>query len=294
MQTARTAGPTPVLRIGGLARLCLALVIGLGACARAETPRITPTPFRLRLIVDASMAPLARALTDAYASYRPNAGFAVEAVNARVAAEGLFGGRADLALLGLEPDPGPNRPPIWTRELAWEAIAIIVRPQNPLTALTLPQARDIFSGARSRWNDVGVAGLGDILLGVREEGDSGRVMFDKQVMGTTRLSSNALVLASLDVAVNTVAAQTPAIIYAPAARLAGAGAPKVRALTLDGVPPSYEGVATGAYPVVRPVNLVALAEPSGELRQFVAWILSNEGQRVAADLGYVPANQMQR
>jgi len=82
--------------------------------------------------------------------------------------------------------------------------------------------------------------------------------------------------------------------WAPASRLAGAGAPKVRALTLDGVPPSFEGVATGAYPVVRPVNLVALSEPSGELRQFVAWALSNEGQRVAANLGYVPANQMQR
>ncbi len=240
------------------------------------------------------MAPLARALTDAYASYRPNAGFAVEAVNARVAAERLFGGRADLALVGFEPDPGPNASPIWTREIAWEAIAIIVHPLNPLSALNLPQARDIFSGARSRWSDVGVAGLGDILLGVREEGDSGRVTFDKQVMGTTRLSSNALVLASLDVAVNTVAAQPPAIVYAPASRLAGAGAPKVRALTLDGILPSFEAVATGAYPVVRPVNLVALVEPSGELRQFVAWALSNEGQRVAADLGYVPANQMQR
>ena len=277
-----------------MTRAILALMLILAACARAETPRITPTPFRLRLIVDASMVPLARALTDAYAGYRPNAGFAVEAGNAQVVAEGLFGGRADLALLGLEPDPGPNRPPVWTRELAWEAIAIIVHPQNPLTALTLPQARDIFSGARSRWSDVGVAGLGDILLGVREEGDSGRVTFDKQVMGTTHLSSNALVLASLDVAVNTVAAQAPAIIYAPASRLAGAGAPKVRALTLDGVLPSYEGVATGTYPVARPVNLVALTEPSGELRQFVAWALSNEGQRVVAELGYVPANQMQR
>lgn len=277
-----------------MTRAILALMLFLAACARAETPRITPTPFRLRLIVDASMAPLARALTDAYASYRPNAGFAVEAVNARVAAERLFGGRADLALVGFEPDPGPNASPIWTREIAWEAIAIIVHPQNPLSALNLPQARDIFSGARSRWSDVGVAGLGDILLGVREEGDSGRVTFDKQVMGTTRLSSNALVLASLDVAVNTVAAQPPAIVYAPASRLAGAGAPKVRALTLDGILPSFEAVATGAYPVVRPVNLVALVEPSGELRQFVAWALSNEGQRVAADLGYVPANQMQR
>ena len=104
------------------------------------------------------MAPLARALTDAYAKYRPNAGFAVEAGSARVASEGLFGGRADLALLGLEPDPGPNGPPPWTRELAWEAIAVIVHPQNPLTALTVPQARDLFSGARSRWSDVGVPG----------------------------------------------------------------------------------------------------------------------------------------
>ena len=53
----------------GLARLGIAAVLFLAACARAETPRITPTPFRLRLIVDASMAPLARALTDAYAKY---------------------------------------------------------------------------------------------------------------------------------------------------------------------------------------------------------------------------------
>ncbi len=279
---------------GWAARAGLALAIGLAACGRAETPRITPTPFRLRLIVDASLAPLARALTDAYSVYRPNAGFAVESVNASVAVSGLSAGRADLALLGLEPEAVPGRPPPWSRELAYEGIAVIVHPQNPLTGLGVPLARDIFSGARSRWSDVGITSLGDILLGVREEGDSGRLAFDRSVMAGTRLSSNALVLASLDVALNTVAAQPLSISYAPSSRLTGTLVPRVKMVPLDGVLPTFSGVATGAYPVIRAINLVALSEPGGELRQFVAWALSEEGQRVSADLGFVPASQMQR
>lgn len=278
----------------GAAWRWLAALVVLAACARAETPRITPTPFRLRFIVDTSLSPLTRALADAYAVYRPNAGIAIEYANGTAALQAVANGRADLAIAGLDAVEGSGLPALWSRDLAYEGIAIIVNPRNPLSGLSLPLARDVFSGARSQWSDLGVASLGDITLAVRDEGDSSRQAFDRQVMGPVRLSSNALVLSSLDVAVNLVAAEPTSIAYAPSSWLTGSRASRVKVLPLDGVPPSSEAIATGAYPVPRPVNLIAPAEPSGELRQFVAWALSAEGQRVAAAQGFVPAGQMQR
>ena len=54
----------------------------------------------------------------------------------------------------------------------------------------------------------------------------------------------------------------------------------VRAISVEGVPLTVATVTDRRYPLSRPLLLVALDEPQGELRQFVAWTLGNEGQAI--------------
>ncbi len=56
----------------------------------------------------------------------------------------------------------------------------------------------------------------------------------------------------------------------------------------QGVSPSVTEARSGRYPITRPLLIYTLGEPSGPLKTYLDWILSAEGQRIVAELGYVP------
>jgi phosphate transport system substrate-binding protein len=59
---------------------------------------------------------------------------------------------------------------------------------------------------------------------------------------------------------------------------------------IDGVEPSVENAQNGSYPVVRPLNMVTLGEPTGLAEGFLDFIMSAEGQAIVEDEGYIPVN----
>ena len=67
-------------------------------------------------------------------------------------------------------------------------------------------------------------------------------------------------------------------------------APTIRVLSVDGVAPSTETIATGAYPLCTTYCAVLRKDtpPDHPARRLVAWLLSAEGQWVAVDAGYAP------
>ena len=54
--------------------------------------------------------------------------------------------------------------------------------------------------------------------------------------------------------------------------------PEVQILALDGVEPTVENIASGAYPLFRPLYLVTKGEPTGPIKDFVDWMLGEQGQ----------------
>jgi phosphate transport system substrate-binding protein len=62
-------------------------------------------------------------------------------------------------------------------------------------------------------------------------------------------------------------------------------APKAGA---DYVKPSVETVNNGKYPIARPLFMYTNGEPQGDLKTYLDWILSPEGQKIVGDLGFVP------
>ena len=55
-----------------------------------------------------------------------------------------------------------------------------------------------------------------------------------------------------------------------------------------GIEPSVATASDGSYPIARPLHLYTLGEPAGVLKEYVDWILSDAGQQIVLDLGYVP------
>jgi phosphate transport system substrate-binding protein len=54
------------------------------------------------------------------------------------------------------------------------------------------------------------------------------------------------------------------------------------------VAPTIETVNDGTYPVARPLYMYTSGEPTGAIKEYLEWIWSDEGQRIVAELGFVP------
>ena len=61
----------------------------------------------------------------------------------------------------------------------------------------------------------------------------------------------------------------------------------VKALAIDGVDATVDNAKSGTYPIVRPLNMLTNGEPAGEVKAFLDFIFSAEGQAVVEEEGYL-------
>ncbi|HZY44145.1 MAG TPA: substrate-binding domain-containing protein, partial [Anaerolineae bacterium] len=60
---------------------------------------------------------------------------------------------------------------------------------------------------------------------------------------------------------------------------------KVKVLPIEGVTPNPTTAASNQYLLSAPIYLIAKSEPSGDLREFVAWLLSDPAQKLISQSG---------
>jgi phosphate transport system substrate-binding protein len=166
----------------------------------------------------------------------------------------------------------PNLKPV---PIAVDGIAIIVNPQNPVSSLTLNQARDIFSGSISNWNQVGGQNQ-KINIVNREEGSGTRDGMQKIVLKDSSFSSGGITQSSTGAVRSYVAGDPNAIGYISFAEVDSS----VKAPGINGVVPSYDAIANGTYPIQRDLLFVTNGDPSGNAKAFIDFTLSPAGQAI--------------
>lgn len=246
----------------------------LPACG--TTPVITRQPVTLTIATTAACDPLMDDLTDAYHAEYPYVSFKrLGGGTSSTAVEAMLSGEADLAAV----THISTTETIWLTAVAIDNIAVVVHPSNPIKNLTLLQLRDIFHGRDSAWNEVGGA-PDDITVITRERGSETRVDFENKVLEGRNVTLNAIVAPSAQAVIDTVGAITTSVGYISIGyRPAG-----VKMIAVEGVLPTPLTAANRSYPLNRPFYFVAWQEPEpgpeGYLRDFVAWVLSPDGQTV--------------
>lgn len=238
----------------------VALALSLPPLAGSEPP---PTPGALVLAGPEALHPLMRTLGQAYQVRRPHIAIIVQDVGAD---------HFDLAFTYQESGEGRRVP------IALDALAVVVHPQNPVQELTLLQLQDIFAGRTYDWEPLG-GQQGEIKVLDQVDGTPSRAFFVERVMKSRAVTPNALLVPDDAAAVREVASDPLAISYASVGYLT----PGVRALAIEGIPPTPENLARGAYHLIRPVYLVIPDQSSGEAQRFVNFVLSEEGQEVVAE-----------
>ncbi len=168
--------------------------------------------------------------------------------------------------------------------IAVDGIAVIVHQRNPVDDLDLEAIRGIFSGRIRNWRELGGADE-EIIPVTREEGSGTRASFEEMLMGTVVISGACLVQDS-NGAVREIIATTPQGIGYISVGLVDE---REKALAIDGVKPTLANLITRKYDFTRPFLLLLLEEPKGDIKKFIDYVLSEEGQNIFRMDGLIPA-----
>lgn len=133
----------------------------------------------------------------------------------------------------------------------------------------------------SREDGSGTRGAFVELFGVEEEDADGN-----KVDNTTEA---AKITNSTSVMLSTVAGDVNAIGYISLGSLND----DVTAVKIDGAEATAENIESGDYKIVRPFNIATTAEVSEAAQDFIDYILSEEGQAVITEEGYISTGEAQ-
>jgi len=182
--------------------------------------------------------------------------------------------------------------------VALDALSVIVNPANPVSELTITQISAIYTGKITNWKELG--GNDNPIVAISRDTNSGtHVFFKEQVVQMKGLASEdksleyglkTLFLPSTEEGVSEVARNAKAIFYPGLGYLSD----EVKALAIKktadtaGVLPSVATALDGTYPIARPLLYYTNGEPTGAIRDFIDYCLSDTGQGKVTETGYVP------
>jgi phosphate transport system substrate-binding protein len=172
--------------------------------------------------------------------------------------------------------------------VAKDGLAIYLNEQSPVRELTIAQLRDIYTGTITNWKQVGGPAAPIVLYG-RENSSGTYVYFKDNILLGRDFSPRCQTLPGTAAVVNAVAKDPNGIGYGGAAYAKGIRDCAVRKdENTKAVLPGAATVKDGSYPVARDLYLYTRVKPSGDAKKFIDFVLSDDGQSLATQVGYFP------
>jgi phosphate transport system substrate-binding protein len=173
--------------------------------------------------------------------------------------------------------------------VGFDALSVIVHPENKVGQLTREQIEKIFTGEIKNWKEVGGADA-QIVAYSRESSSGTYEFFKEHVMDKKNYAASVLNMPATGAIVQSVSQTKGAIGYVGLAYLT----PNIKSVSVsyDGgknfVAPSIAGAKDKSYPVARALYYFYDAKNEGKVKAFLDYVLSDAGQKNVADAGYVP------
>lgn len=173
-------------------------------------------------------------------------------------------------------------------KVARDGIAIYVNEKNPIKELTVQQIKDIYIGKITNWKEIGGKDS-RIILYSRENNSGTYAYFKEDVLGDEDYAPNAQNMAGTAALVNAVSKDPNGIGYGGSAYAKGIREVPVKAdEKATAYLPSAENVKSGQYPISRFLFMYVKSRPTGAMKEYIDWILSDEGQGIVTKVGYFP------
>jgi phosphate transport system substrate-binding protein len=170
--------------------------------------------------------------------------------------------------------------------VAIDALAVYVNQSSTLESLTLDQLAQIFTGAVTNWSAVGGPDA-PIVLYSRENNSGSYAYFKEHVLHGADFAARAQTLPGTSAVINAVSHDANGIGYGGIGYAHGV---RVLSIASTGPPiaPTMENALSGAYPISRYLMMYTAGEPRGLSADFLAWVVTPDGQALVEQAGYFP------
>src|SRR5438046_2212763 len=168
--------------------------------------------------------------------------------------------------------------------VAYDGIAVIVNSANSVKSLTKKQVEQIFTGEVTDWSAVGGSG-GKISIYTRNTSSGTYSDFKELAMKKRDYAGGSQKMAGNEQIASEVGKNPNGVGYVGLAYTKAGG---IKVMPIDGVLPSNQTVHGKTYPYARPTFYYTNGEPTGLAKQFLDFTISGVGQKIAAQVGFVP------
>jgi phosphate transport system substrate-binding protein len=262
------------------------MLLGTGAPVVAAD-----APGALQLEGSTTVGPIADAFAEAFKRLYKGVSITVKKTGSGDGAAALVDGRCDIASMSrfmkakeFQAAVEKGIFPV-AHVVAMDGVCVIVHPSNPLEALSKGQVQQIYKGEITNWKQVGGPDMRIVVIS-RDTSSGTYETFHGLVMNKEKMAPTVEYVNSNQQAYSRVKTTRGAVAYVGL----GFVDRHVRALKIDGILPSRKTIASGDYPVSRPLFMFTNGYPKlgSMVHKFVTFHLSEKGQEIIEAKGFVP------
>ncbi|MBX2985651.1 MAG: PstS family phosphate ABC transporter substrate-binding protein [Bacteroidia bacterium] len=255
---------------------------------------LTSSSFAQKIKGSDTVLPLTQKALEAYKKERPAASLSITGGGSGVGISALLNGTTDIAQSSRRikfderqkfAEAGKQLKEVI---IAYDALSIVVHPENKVTKLTREQLEGIFTGKIKNWKEVGGEDL-KIIPYSRETSSGTYEFFKESVLKNKNYMNGILSMPATGGIIQSVSQTKGAISYVGFAYVNS----KVKAVQVSYdkgktyIAPTFENAKNKSYPIVRPL-FYYYTQINAEGKSFIDFVLSPKGQKVVADVGYLP------
>ena len=261
-----------------------------------------------------TVQPIVQQAAKVFETTHPNVKFIVGAGGSDHGVNNTGAGKIQLGLVGraLKDTEKEQYKDLVAVTVGLDGIGIVVNASNPLEKITKEQVQDIYAGKIINWKQLGGPDA-PIVLGSRTKGHAQLDLFlsyfgmeaqfgeGDEGVAYRKKGTEAYSVIKARRAVNNdkmleVVLNPAGIGYLPIgfAQTKAEKGTKVKLLQLDGIAATTSTVADSTYPLRRPLLVVTKGPPEGVLKEFIDYLVGEEGQKIVASHDYIPIKKEQK
>jgi phosphate transport system substrate-binding protein len=258
----------------------------------------------IRITGSDTMVNLTQAWAEAYRETHPDVATLVRGGGSGVGIAALLNNKVDIAPcsramtakeLALAKEKTGKEPKQFI--VGQDALAIYVHKDNPIEKISMEELAEIYGegGNITRWDQLGVDNAlcaSDEIVRVSRQNASGTyAYFREAVLGDNRQYKQGTTAQSGSADLVKLVSNTPCALGYSGMGYRTAEVKLISVSRKKGGPavaPTLENALNATYPLARPLYLYTLGEPTGAVQEFIEWALGPAGQKIVADVGFVP------
>jgi phosphate transport system substrate-binding protein len=283
--------------------IVLAAVVGLSLSCGGRAGEGGTSRVMIQNKGSDTMVNVAQAWSEAYGQKRPGVTVAVSGGGSGTGFSALINGTVDIANASREIRESEIEAVRAARGIVpvqyivgYDALAIFLHPNNPISSITIPVLAAIYgdSSEVDSWSDLGVTvpgcPSGEIVRVSRQNNSGTYAYFQEAVLGEREFGLGSRDMHGSKDVVDLVE-HTPCAIGYSGLAYAAATVKMPCVSARDGAPciaPTEQTALDRSYPISRPLFMYTAGAPTGAVKEYLDWILSDEGQCIIMQAGYAP------